>query len=210
MHSIPLSGFANSNKFGRIVLNALEEVTGKHGVNALLNLAQLPQFIGAYPPSNLERKFDFAFTSGLMGALEEMYGLRGGRVFALRAGKATFEDLLNNYGAMAGVTDLAFRILPLQLKVKIGLTAMARVFSHTSDQITRLEDHQDHLLYIIDRCPACWGRHSENPSCFMMAGIITAGLKWVSSGRDFRVVEQTCIGMGNTACQFIIPKEPVN
>lgn len=210
MQSIPVSGFANSNKFGRITLLALEEVMGRHGVNAILNLAQLSHFIGAYPPSNLERQFDFAYTSGLMGALEEMYGVRGGRVFALRAGKATFDDLLSNYGAMAGVTDLALRLIPLQLKVKIGLSAMARVFSQTSDQLTNLEDRGDHLLYTIHRCPACWGRCTENPACFLMAGILIAGLKWVSGGRDFRVVETACIAKGASACEFTIPKDPIH
>lgn len=210
MQRIPASGFANSNKFGRITLVALEEVTGKHGVNALLNLAQLSHFINAYPPSNLERKFDFAYTSGLMGALEEMYGVRGGRVFALRVGKATFEDLLSNYGAMAGVTDLAFRLIPLQLKIKIGLSAMARVFSQTSDQLSKLEDKGDHFLYTIERCPACWGRQADKPSCFLMAGILMAGLRWVSSGHDFRVVETSCIAMGDKACNFTIPKEPID
>lgn len=210
MQAIPVSGFANSNKFGRITLLALEEVMGRHGLNAILNLAQLQHFIGAYPPSNLERKFDFAYTSGLMGALEEMYGVRGGRVFALRAGRATFDDLLTNYGAMAGVTDLALRLIPLQLKVKIGLSAMARVFSQTSDQLSNLEDRGDHFLYSIHRCPACWGRRAENPACFLMAGIIMAGLKWVSSGRNFRVVETACIAMGAPACEFTIPKDPIH
>lgn len=209
MQSIPLSGFANSNKFGRITLLGLEEVMGGHGVNAILNLAHLSHFIDAYPPSNLERTFDFAYTSALMGALEEMYGVRGGRVFALRVGRATFDDLLSNYGAMAGVTDLALRLIPLQLKVKIGLSAMARVFSQTSDQLTNLEDRGDAFLYTIHRCPACWGRRSEHPACFLMAGILTAGLKWVSSGRDFRVVETACIAMGASACEFTIPKEPI-
>src|SRR3990172_1126265 len=108
MQAIPKSGYANSNKFGRITLKALEDVMGKNGVHAVLNLAKLPDFIDNYPPATLDRVFDFAYTSSIMGALEEMYGVRGGRVFALRVGKATFEDLLANYGAMAGVGDVAF------------------------------------------------------------------------------------------------------
>lgn len=209
MQPIPLSGFANSNKYGRITLLALEEVMGKHGVNAILNLARLSHFVDNYPPANLERQFDFAYTSSLMGALEEMYGVRGGRVFALRAGKATFEDLLSNYGAMAGVGDIAFRMLPLHLKMRIGLGGMARVFSSISDQLTKFEDKGDHFVYSIQRCPACWARHTEKPGCFIMAGIIMAGLKWVSNGHDFRVSEATCIGMGDPSCDFIISKEPI-
>jgi len=209
MQSIPKSGYANSNKFGRITLLALEDVMGKNGVHAVLNLAQLSDFIDNYPPASLDRVFDFAYTSAIMGALEEMYGPRGGRVFALRVGKATFEDLLSNYAAMAGVGDVAFRVLPLHLKMRIGLGGMARVFTSISDQISKLEEKSDHYVYSIQRCPACWGRHSEKPACFVMAGILIAGLKWVSGGHDFRVAETTCIGMGDAACNFVIPKDPL-
>lgn len=102
MKPIPVSGYANTNIVNRITLTALEEVMDRHGVHAIPNLSQLKQFINAYPPSPLERKLDFAYNSALMGALEEMYGPRGGRVFALRFGKATFEDLLSGYGASPG------------------------------------------------------------------------------------------------------------
>lgn len=209
MQAIPKSGFANSNKFGRITLKALEDVMGKNGVHAVLNLAKLPDFIDNYPPATLDRVFDFAYTSSIMGALEEMYGARGGRVFALRVGKATFDDLLANYGAMAGVGDVAFRLLPLNLKMRIGLGGMARVFTSISDQVSNLEEKSDHFIYSIHRCPACWGRRSEKPGCSVMAGILQAGIKWVSNGHDFRVVETTCIGMGHESCDFIIPKEPL-
>lgn len=210
MQSIPRSGFANSNKFGRITLLALEDVMGKNGVHAVLNLAQLSNFIDNYPPATLERVFDFAYTSSIMGALEEMYGPRGGRVFALRVGKSTFEDLLANYGAMAGVGDVAFRMLPLNLKMRIGLGGMARVFSAISDQVSKVDEKGDHFVYSIHRCPACWGRQSDKPACFVMAGILIAGLKWVSNGHEFRVVETNCISMGGTSCDFTIAKTPVN
>ena len=40
-------------------------------------------------------------------------GPRGGRGLALRAGRATFADALRGFGALAGVGDLAFKVLPL-------------------------------------------------------------------------------------------------
>ena len=42
------------NKMGRMMLLALEDVMGKNGVNAVLNLAKLRHLINNYPPNNLD------------------------------------------------------------------------------------------------------------------------------------------------------------
>lgn len=86
-------------------------------------------YIENYPPDNLDKGFDFAELSAIGSSLEEMYGPRGGRGLALRAGRATFSDALRNFGALAGAADLAFVVLPLQSKLRIGLPAFAKIFS---------------------------------------------------------------------------------
>ncbi|MDO9088371.1 MAG: V4R domain-containing protein [Anaerolineaceae bacterium] len=209
MEPIPVSGLYYPNKIANIALKALEDVMGKNGVNAILNLANLRHLIDNYPPPNLNREFDFAYFSAIWGALEEMYGPRGGRGLALRAGRATFAEGLRNFGALAGAGDLAFKVLPLHTKIKIGLPAMARIFTQTSDQHSTVEDKGDHFIYIIHKCPVCYGRHIEKPGCHIATGLIQEGLKWVSGGYDFRVVETKCIAVGNVACEFTIMKEPV-
>ena len=209
MEPIPVSGLYYPNKIANIALKALEDVMGKNGVNAILNLANLRHLIDNYPPPNLNREFDFAYFSAIWGALEEMYGPRGGRGLALRAGRATFAEGLRNFGALAGAGDLAFKVLPLHTKIKIGLPAMARIFTQTSDQHSTVEDKGDHFIYIIHKCPVCYGRHIEKPGCHIATGLIQEGLKWVSGGYDFRVVETKCIAVGNDACEFTIMKEPL-
>ncbi len=134
MEPIPHSGLFYANKFALIMIKALEDVMGKNGLNAILNLAHLPEVIDHYPPGNLAKEFDFADVSAINQALEEMYGPRGGRGLALRAGRATFADSLKNFGALAGAGDLAFKVLPMQVKLRIGLPAMARIFTQVSDQ----------------------------------------------------------------------------
>ena len=121
MDPIPKSEYNYANKIALLSLKALEEVMGKNGLNAILNLAHLPHIIDHYPPDNLEREFNFADFSALNLALEEMYGPRGGRGLALRAGRAAFADALRHFGALAGASDLAFRVLPLQMKMRIGI-----------------------------------------------------------------------------------------
>ena len=117
---------------------------GKNGLNAILNLAKLGHLIESPPPSNLERKFDFSDYSAVNAALEDMYGPRGGRGLALRAGRASFAQGLKDFGALAGVGDVAFKVLPLPAKLKIGVPSMAKIFSQVSDQKTRVEDKGDH------------------------------------------------------------------
>ncbi len=210
MEPIAKSGLYYPNKIARLALTALEEVMGKNGLNAILNLAGLSQLIENLPSNNLERAFDFADFSALNGALEEMYGPRGGRGLAQRAGRAVFMEGLRNFGALAGAGDLAFKILPLSTKLHLGLPAMAKIFSTTSDQHSTVVEKDDHFIYTIHRCPVCYGRHTEKPCCHMATGLLQEGLKWVSGGREFRVVEVRCIANGDPTCDFMIYKEPTN
>ena len=96
------SGFYYPNKFARITVKAMEEIMGRNGLNAILNLAGLSNLVDNYPPDNLEKEFDFADLTALNVALEEMYGPRGGRGLALRAGRATFADALRGFGRVGG------------------------------------------------------------------------------------------------------------
>jgi predicted hydrocarbon binding protein len=210
MDPIPKSGFYYPNKAARITLESLESVMGKNGLNAIMNLAHLPNLIDNYPPNNLDREFDFADFTAINWALEEMYGPRGGRGLALRAGRATFTDVLRNFGALAGVGDLAFKVLPLQAKLRIGVPAMARIFSQISDQHSTVVEQESELIYTIHRCPQCWGRTTlDKPVCFMGIGLLQEGLKWLSGGNEFRVNESKCMAMGDAVCEYIIQKTPV-
>ncbi len=211
MEAIPKSGYYYPNKFVLITIQAMEDVMGKNGVNAILNLAHLPNLIDHYPPDNLAREFDFADFSAINLALEEMYGPRGGRGLALRAGRAAFADALRNFGALAGAGDLAFKVLPLQTKMRIGIPAMAKIFSQISDQHSTVHEAEKDFIYTIHRCPVCWGRKdSDRPVCFIAAGLLLAGLKWVSGGNEFRVYETKCVAMGDEVCEFTIPKIPTS
>jgi predicted hydrocarbon binding protein len=211
MEPKPKSGYFYANKIARITIQALEEVMGRNGLNAILNMAGLPNLIDNYPPDNLERQFDFSDFSAINEALEEMYGPRGGRGLALRAGRTAFDESLRNFGALAGVGDFAFKVLPLQAKLRIGLPGMAKVFSQISDQYSTVEEKAEEYIYTIHRCPVCWGRKGlDKPVCYIAAGLLLGGLKWISGGAEFKVVETKCCAVGDDVCEFVIPKEPIS
>jgi predicted hydrocarbon binding protein len=205
MEYVPVSSWYYPNKFTRIALKAYEEIMGKNELNAILNLAGLSRLIENYPPDNLEREFDFADFTSIHIALEETYGLRGGRGMALRAGRTTFNDVLKNFGALAGIGDPAFQVLPLQSKLRIGLPVSAKIFSQVSDQLTTVEEAENEFTWTIHRCPICWGRHdADKPICFISTGLLQAMLMWISGGLEFRVNESKCMAVGDEVCEFII------
>jgi hypothetical protein len=210
VEKIPKSGHYYPNRIARIYIEALEDVMGKNGVNAVLNLAGLGHLVGSYPPDNLQRAFDFADFSALNGALEEMYGPRGGRTLALRAGRAAFASALRNFGALAGVGSAPFQVLPLGTKLRVGIPAMARIFSMLSDQHSVVNDTETDYIYTIHRCPTCWGRRGDKPLCHAGAGLLLEGLKWISNGREFRVTETQCVAVGDPVCVYTIAKEPLS
>jgi predicted hydrocarbon binding protein len=204
------SGYYYPNLIAKIYLEAIEEIMGTNGIKALLNLANMQHLIDNYPAGNLSKEFDFADFAHLNEAMETMYGPRGGRALSLRAGRKAFDQGLKNFGAMVGVADRAFRMLPMKLRMKVGLGAMARAFSSTSDQISYVREEEDHFLYVIERCPVCWGRHSETPICHAALGIIQEGLNWGTGGLSFKTAEVSCIARGDPACNFVISKEPLD
>ena len=211
MDAIPKSGYTLPNRLARITLLAIEEMLGPLGMQALLNLAHLSHLIDNYPPANLERGFDFSEYSALNLGLEELYGPRGGRGFALRAGRATFSQALSNFGALAGTADMAFKILPLNTKLKIALPAMARIFSKVSDQTSSVEEEQHEFHYIVHRNAVCWGRSGEEkPVCYLWVGLLQEAMHSISGGREFRVDEAECHAAGGEVCRFLLQKEPIS
>lgn len=211
MQAIPKSGYTLPNRLARITLLAAEEMLGQKGMHALLNLAHLSHLIDNYPAANLERGFDFAEYAALNLGLEEMYGPRGGRGLALRAGRETFSRALSNFGALAGTGDMAFKVLPLSTKMKIALPAMARIFSEISDMTSSVEEEQHDVHYLVHRNAVCWSRTGEEkPVCYLMVGLLQEALNNTSGGREFRVDEAECQAMGVEVCRFVIQKEPLS
>ena len=210
MQPIPASGYFYTNKFALSAINALEEIVGKNGMDAILNMANLPQMIDNYPPDDLKRAFDFAEFSSINLALEEIYGQRGGWGLAMRAGRAIFNRALHNVGALAEMGNPAFRSLSLQLRLRIGLPVIARVFSQFAGQHSTVEGYMDEFVFSAHRCPFCWGRNgTQKPVCYMTTGFLQAGLKWVSGGPEYSIQETRCIAKGDETCDFVIQKTPL-
>jgi predicted hydrocarbon binding protein len=204
------SGLYYPNKIARIYLMALEEVMGSNGLKAVLNLAKVSELIDNYPPNNLAREFDFADFSAINQAIEDMYGPRGGRGLSLRAGRASFAQGLSEFGSVVGASELAFKVIPLDTKLRVGLKSMAETFTKFSDQKSGVTEEDEYFVYTIYEDPLSWGRTSDHPVGYGAIGILQEGLRWVSGGKDFKVEQAECKSMGHENSVFYVYKEPLN
>lgn len=182
---------------------------GKHGLDTILSMAALESYTGQLPPDNLARQFDFAYLAAISEALEDMYGTRGGRGIALRIGRATFDKGLNTFGALSGMAHPAFQRLPLAERSRLGVAALAAVFSKFSDQQVTVETLDDHFRMTVDPSPMAWGRTTEKPVCHAVAGMIQGGLRWASGGHEYHVQEMSCRAAGGEVCVFKVNRNPI-
>jgi len=199
-----------SNKMGRIILLALEEVMGRNGVNAVLNLARLQRRIGNYPVNNFAKEFAFDEVGQLFQALDEIYGPRGGRGLARRAGQSCFKLGIKDFVPMLGLADVTFRVLPMGMKLKVGFEILAQTFNKFTDHLVRLGEDEQYFYWIIERCGTCWGRKSDSPCCHLAVGILEEGLYWISGGKSFYVEEVSCIATGECTCTILVGKRPLD
>ncbi len=203
------SGFYYPNKWARVVLTSAEEIVGDKGIAALLNMAKMSEYIDNYPPDDMEKAFDFENVGRLQQAIWDMYGPRGARVFATRAGEQSFEDGIQQFGSLANAAQAAMKLGSLSMKIKIGLGFFAKVFAQVSDQVVTVREDDDHFVWVIERCPVCWGRKSDQPVCHLAVGVLRAALAWASDGKQFRIAEVECKAMGHENCVIQIEKEPI-
>jgi predicted hydrocarbon binding protein len=201
--------FYYPNRMGRIVLLSMEEVMGQNGVNAILKLASLSPLMESYPPDDSKLTFPFSTLGSITNTLEQVYGPHGGRGLAVRVGRACFNYGVRQYGTQLGLTEMAFRLLPLPTKVSAGARVFAELFNKFTDQRVRVEEEDGKLLWHIDRCPLCWERKAQDPVCHLAVGLLQEALYWLSGGKVFNVEEQTCIAAGDGTCTIVIDQSPI-
>jgi len=184
------------NVWGRSILTAAEEILGQKGVNALLNLAGLPQYIGNYPPDNIRKEFSFEHVAAIQEALREMYGTKGARVFATKGGEQTFNHSLEKYDKVQKAARAAMAVGSLRTRMKAGLLFFAKFFNTVSDQKVRVEEDETHWKWIIEFCPMCWGKTSNEPICHLAVGVLNSASRWATGGETLRIKATECIGGG--------------
>jgi predicted hydrocarbon binding protein len=204
------SEFHYPNRMGRILLQAIEEILGTQGMHAVLHLAGQAETIDDLPADNLELKVPFSHISGIQIALENLYGPCAGRGVATRVGRVSFPYLLRDFRSEMGLTNLAFRMLPMPARILKVCEALAELFNTLTDQRVKLEHDKVNIYWQIERCPYCWSRQAEEPVCSLAVGLLQEALHWACSGRHFNVEETSCLAAGDGKCTFVITQTPLS
>lgn len=198
------------NRWPRIILMSTEEIVGERGVAALLNLAGLPEYIGNYPADNMKREFPFEHVGKIQQAFWDMYGNRGARVFATRAGRKTFNDGLESFGRVAAAARAAMKIGTLNRRISVGLAFFAKFFNAVSDQRVTVGENEKEWHWNLVRCPMCTGRTADAPVCHLAVGVLRGALEnFASRDVHYRITPVRCIGMGHEEGKIVIEKEPL-
>lgn len=199
-----------SYKIGRGVLEGVQEIIGKAGVNAIFNLAHLSHLLPSTGYTKFEHNFSFSDLSSIQLALEELYGPRGGRGVALRSGRVFFKYFLRAFGDQMAMTSLDYRLLPTHHRVKSGLLSMADTLTDLcSMQILVWEDPET-WYWQSDHCPWCWERKMDECMCHFNVGMLQEYLTWSGGGKIYHVLETECIAAGSQACTIRIEKKPID
>ena len=202
--------FFYPNIWGRSILTSAEEILGDKGVNALLNLVGLTQYIGNYPPDNIKKEFPFSHVAKIQQGLWDMYGSKGARVFATRGGEQTFQHSLSKYDKVQKAAQAAMTIGSMEGRMKAGIVFFSKFFNTVSDQVVHIEEDDTHWKWIIERCPVCWERKAEEPVCHLAIGVLNAASNWASGGHKYRIQETECVAMGDPNCVIMIEKQPIS
>lgn len=198
------------NRWVRIILTSTEEIIGGNGVKSLLNLAGLPQYIDNYPDDNMKKEFPFEHVGKLQQAYWDMYGRRGARAFAIRAGKKTFNDGLDSFGTVATAARAAMKIGTLEKRISLGLQFFAKFFNKVSDQVVSVDEDDENWYWHLIKCPMCTNRTSEHPVCHLAVGVLQGALEnFAAEDKHYRITATQCIAAGADEGLIAIEKDSV-
>jgi predicted hydrocarbon binding protein len=117
---------------------------------------------------------------------------------------------LSEFKSVAAAAQVAMKVATLDSKIKLGLEFFSKFFNAVSDQVVKIGEEEERFLWIIERCPVCWGRKTDEPCCHLAVGILQAAAGWVSEGKRFRIKEIECVATGGKKCVIALEKEPLD
>jgi len=197
--------FPCASQIGKIMLDGVHDIIGQAGINAISNLPKTPHSPGLIP-ANLE-KISFSELSTIQGVLEAMYGRQGGQGIALRAGRASSSMIYRKFGQRMGLSNLDFRLLPTQTRIKAGLEALAKTVSDLCCEPFLMAEDGEAWIWRVHTCPVCWQRQCEGPVCYFIVGLLQEFVSTISGGKIYNIAESECLANGAESCTFRIDKQ---
>jgi hypothetical protein len=198
---------APTEKMGRVLLLGTQEILGRAGLERVIAASGLESHIKEYQGNNLNLKFSNAALGGILNAIEAEYGARAGRGLILRIGGAAFKYGLREFGPELGLTDLAFRLLPLNKRIAFLVTALADLLDRVSPNAVQVVAEDERFLWQV----GCPDRDKAGPDgsqlCSLLVGFLREAMYWVSGGKP-PMVESIRVGTEDaTVCMIGVYKK---
>ncbi len=181
-----------AEKLGRVLLASTQEILGRSGFERVVQTTAQNPHIKEYQGNNLKLKFSSAALSGILNAIEVEYGARPGRGLILRIGGAGFKYGLREFGPELGLTDLAFRLLPLNRRSAFLVRALAEPINQVYPGSVQVVETEGRFSWEVSRCAAADvldGGQLES----LLVGFLREAMYWVSGGKP-AVVESIPVG----------------
>jgi predicted hydrocarbon binding protein len=190
-----------ANKAFRAFLLGIADVLGKHGVEAVLHRANLPQYINNYPPSTMERSGHSIRFSQIAQAVYDVYGARGSRAIMQRVGRSQAEIGLQENAALVALARLGMKLLPVRQQVKLALAAAAKAINEQIGSEAEIVEEGEFLFYQARNCSYCISWKSDAPVCFAVVGFLHRLLQNITGGTE-KIAEVLCRARGDEMCRF--------
>jgi uncharacterized protein (DUF433 family) len=197
------------NKFGLIMIRALEKMADKPTFEQILNYSGLGDYINIQSRrkiDNLEKGFDFARISAFCAALDEVYSMPAGIEMTGKVGGEGFLMGLQDFGLLSSISKMYYSFLPYRTKLRQSLNATAKILNQLSDQKCAVTETEHELLFSIDECPYCAGRTSNSSICYMFGGFLSELVLWVTGEENAIIEERKCKAQGDQVCEFSIKR----
>ena len=191
-----------------VLFAAMAEVMGDNGLKSVLRMGKLERYIDSVPPNNTEPGVKFSEYGAAQQAIEDFYGPRGARAILVRIGRALFRYTLEEQPAVLGLAGLALKALPMGARVKLILQKIVGSANDTMNMPSHLEETDDAYVFVAEDSPSRWRPDRSKPGCYVTIGTYQEALRW-ATGKNFKIVEMSCMSTGDDACRFHIYKEPL-
>lgn len=198
------------NLLMRIWLETIQEIVGPNGLKAILNHANIKEYIDNFPPDNDELVIPVRDVKSLRLSLIDLFGGKGARGLQLRVGRKITHNFIEKRPGIARATRLATRLLSETKKMRLSLQhyieqAEQRVSSSLDTHQIELLEEEDYFLIINRDNYMSEGVTSQTPVCGVTVGNLQAMMEWIT-GHQHKIEEIECRAMGHSADVFRIEK----
>lgn len=189
------------NRRARCLLLAVQEVMGRNGLNATLNLAGLQRYIGNTPPANTKSELRASEYSALLQSIEAQYG-SGARVQLIRIGQEIFQQSLALDPVAWNLLAFTNRFLPTEQRIQRSLEQLARQMAEPDGNVV-VKQEGERFVLTDATSDGTYGRKGGHEVCWQTTGEIQECVRW-ATGYSYDVAEETCQAKGEAACEFVI------